>query len=104
MKQLLIGCAVLAAFAAMGSEQVQAGKIYYSLGKTYVTPPHTTHLYPPTVYPSNQLVWHNTSHLDYVPGRWVVGPFGLKYVPGRYVWHADGHYDVVPTIGHHHHH
>ena len=37
--------------------------------------------------------WHDTSHYDYIPGRWVRSGCGWRYVPGRYVFHQDGHWD-----------
>ena len=102
MKNLLIGCTVLAAFAVIGSVQAKAGTVYYSIGRSYVRTPYVSRVYRPTVYPRRSLVWHDTSHADYIPGRWVVGPFGMRYVPGRYVWHNEGHFDAVPTVGHYH--
>ena len=38
-------------------------------------------------------VWHDTSHLDYHPGRVVRHRNHLDYVPGHYDVHRTGHYD-----------
>lgn len=37
--------------------------------------------------------WHDTSHWDYTPGRYVPHGNHCDYVPGYPVWHRDGHWD-----------
>ncbi|MFP6611249.1 MAG: hypothetical protein VB835_02975 [Pirellulales bacterium] len=37
--------------------------------------------------------WHNTSHFDYVPGRYRRHGNHYHYTPGRYYYHRSGHYD-----------
>lgn len=49
-------------------------------------------------------VWHNTSHYDYVPGHWAIVHGCRVWVPGRYVWHQDGHVDHVYRNHVHHGH
>ena len=41
--------------------------------------------------------WHDTTHYDYIPGRWVKHGCHWHYIPGRRVLHRDGHWDL-----HHH--
>lgn len=53
---------------------------------------HGSHLHGPFV-PVHGHVWHDTSHFDYVPGGWKWNGFKWVYVPGRYVYHVDGHFD-----------
>lgn len=50
-------------------------------------------------------VWHDTSHYDYYPGRYVPHGNHFDYVPGHYHWHNDGHWDHYGRghFGHHHH-
>jgi len=40
------------------------------------------------------LDWHDTSHVDYIPGGYVRHRNHYDYVPGRHVIHREGHYDV----------
>ena len=49
-------------------------------------------------------VWHDTSHYDYYPGRYVPHGNHYDYVPGHAVWHNDGHWDHFGHghYGHHH--
>lgn len=44
--------------------------------------------------------YHDTSHIDYIPGHYVPHGNHYDYIPGRAVWHQEGHWD----IGHGHHH
>lgn len=46
------------------------------------------------------LDWHDTSHVDYIPGGYVRHYDHYDYVPGRHVWHQEGHWDVHRG-GHH---
>ncbi|MCA9077528.1 MAG: hypothetical protein KDA93_21060 [Planctomycetaceae bacterium] len=48
--------------------------------------------------------WHDTSHYDYVPGHWTIVHGCRVWVPGRYVWHQDGHIDHVYRNHVHHGH
>ncbi|MEZ6066090.1 MAG: hypothetical protein R3B90_10360 [Planctomycetaceae bacterium] len=45
------------------------------------------------------LDWHDTTHVDYEPGRWVQRGCQRVWIPGRPVRHQDGHFDL-----HHDHH
>ena len=36
--------------------------------------------------------WHDTSHYDHHPGRWVWNGFRWVYIPGHLHWHQDGHF------------
>ncbi|MFV0444205.1 MAG: hypothetical protein ACK5Q5_11610 [Planctomycetaceae bacterium] len=38
--------------------------------------------------------YHDTSHYDYIPGRWVKHGCHWDWQPGRYVYHQDGHFDL----------
>ena len=42
--------------------------------------------------PIHKHKWHDTSHYDYVPGRYVWNGFRWVYVPGHLRWHQDGHF------------
>jgi hypothetical protein len=44
--------------------------------------------------PGGHLDWHDTSHYDYIPGRWVQHGCHSHYIPGRRVLHQDGHFDL----------
>lgn len=53
----------------------------------------------------SRAVWHDTTHVDYVPGHYVPHGNHLDYIPGRHVLHRDGHWDIVGGHrGHRHHH
>lgn len=107
MKRFAITCAALVTITIIGTSDAQAGKYYFGFGHS--SHAHSSHLYPSTyhttLHPSHTLRWHDETHYDYVPGRWVLGPAGLTYIPPKRVLHIDGHYDAVPTysFGHHHH-
>jgi hypothetical protein len=38
--------------------------------------------------------WHDTTHQDWIPGRWERHGCHYHWVPGRWVTHYDGHYDL----------
>ena len=38
-------------------------------------------------------VWHDTSHWDYIPGRYVWHGDHYDYIPPRRVYHHEGHWD-----------
>jgi hypothetical protein len=40
-----------------------------------------------------QRVWHDTSHIDNIPGRWERRGCHTVWIPGRQIWHQDGHFD-----------
>jgi len=45
------------------------------------------------IVPIHKHRWHDTSHFDYHPGRWVWNGFRWVYVPGHYDFHRTGHFD-----------
>jgi len=50
---------------------------------------------PHLVQPGNgHLHWHDTSHYDYVPGRFVRHGCHYHYIPGQTILHRDGHFDL----------
>jgi hypothetical protein len=44
--------------------------------------------------PGGHYDWHDTTHVDYIPGRWVQNGCHRVWVPGRQVLHQDGHFDL----------
>ena len=110
MRLLFTVCAAVIAIAFVGP-QAQADVIWYG-GHTHTTlfTPTGGYSYAPAKYfigaPGyrRSLVWHDTTHVDVIPGRWIHGPVGTVYVPSRRVLHVEGHYDLVPSYPVHHHH
>jgi hypothetical protein len=112
MKTLLGTSAALATFVCLGAANAQADSYYghnhgghNHVGHNHAATtwyPAPTHVH--THRPRPVAVWHDTTHVDVTPGRWVYGPYGLTYVPPQRRLHVDGHYDVVDTHDHHHGH
>lgn len=71
------------------------GQINYGGGLGYGGG-HLHHDVDPTVNPGpgGHYDWHDTTHYDYIPGRWVQHGCHSHYIPGRYVLHQDGHFDL----------
>ncbi len=89
MKTLIASCAVVAAFALFAGS-VQADCHYGHGGYSYAAPSY--HVQPYVVQP--HLHFHDTSHWDYIPPQIVNHGCHQHVIPGRWVFHQDGHYDL----------
>jgi hypothetical protein len=120
MKTLILTTTTMAALLLTGANTAEAGKFQLVIGNGggYVNPGygggfggfnggyapinngHLHHDVNPHVDPNpigGHYDWHDTTHSDYIPGRWVKHGCHYHYIPGRYVLHQDGHWDL-----HHH--
>ncbi len=83
--------------------------INYNVGRSYYNTGVNRNLYNGIYHPQSPIrtsynsyrssyrlpahTWHDTSHWDYIPGRYVPHGNHLDYIPGRRVWHRSGHVD-----------
>jgi hypothetical protein len=104
MSRLAVASALFAALAFTASSAEAGHGLYghshgtFGISSGYY---HSSPSHHGTYHPTVQ--WHDTTHVDVVPGRWVVGPYGMYYQPPRRVLHVDGHYDTGYPSHHHHH-
>lgn len=96
MKTLLLATAAALALTFAGGEAAQAGGFGYGYGSSsFYGGGHVHHDVNPWIHPGHgHYHWHDTSHYDYIPGRWVRHGCHSHYVPGRWVLHQDGHFDL----------
>lgn len=91
MKALITTCAIVAVFALFaGSAQAGHGCGYG--GYSYAAPSY--HVQPHFVQPQPHLHYHDTSHWDYIPPQIIGHGCHQHVIPGRWVFHQDGHYDL----------
>ena len=103
MKELLYACVALAAFGSVGTTSAQAGGFSFNFGHGshhgsgigihfggHSSGHHGSHY---RSYRSPRRSWyHDTSHYDYHPGRYVRHRDHYDYVPGHYDYHRTGHW------------
>ena len=108
MKTLILTATTAAALILTGTNSAEAGSKFQLVignggqfgGNAGWGNPHGGHFHHgvnphANPFPQNgHYDWHDTSHYDYIPGRWVKHGCHWHYIPGRYVLHQDGHFDL----------
>jgi hypothetical protein len=94
MKTLIFAAVAGLAFTFAGGSDAEAGGFHgYGHGGFYGG--HIHHDVNPWIHPGHgHLHWHDTTHYDFIPGRWVQHGCHSHWIPGRWVLHQDGHFDV----------
>ena len=67
-------------------------------GRHVAARPHVRYGHPGRAYVAkrpcpSRYRWHDTSHWDYIPSHYVPHGNHVDYVPGRMVYHREGHWD-----------
>ena len=111
MKTFILSTLAAASFLLVPTDRADAGQFHLSIGSGRIGHVGHQHGFTPGYYggghlhhdvnpyitnpgPGGHYHWHDTTHLDYIPGRWVRRGCGWVWVPGRTVLHQDGHWDL----------
>ncbi len=103
MKKLMIASVVVAGLALSGETSTAEaanfgihfghGGVHFGHGGVHVDIGHRYHGHRYHGHRGGHYDWHDTSHFDYVPGRYRRHGNHYHYTPGRYYYHRSGHYD-----------
>ena len=93
MKRALLIIAVLAAALAFAAP-AEAGHGCYSGIWNHGHVVHGVHSPYVVGYPAIHSTWHDTSHYDWHPGRFVWHGNHFDYIPGHWDYHQTGHWDT----------
>ncbi len=106
MRNFTLSLAALAAFAMLSVDarvaeaahgfrgfgiHLGGRNVHLDIGRPHGFRANTS--YRRTFYAPSRNVWHNTSHFDYHPGRYVPHRNHIDYVPGHFDYHRTGHWD-----------